>query len=47
MDMVLDLMELIMDNFMVVGNLFESCLENISKILERCMETNLVLDWKK
>lgn len=42
-DMVEELMEVFMDGFLVVGNSFEPCLKNLSKELERFMETNLVL----
>ena len=36
-----------MDDFSVYGNSFDNCLENLEKILERCVETNLVLNWGK
>ena len=36
-----------MDDFSVFGNSFENCLENLKKILRRCMETNLILSWEK
>ncbi|KAL5583197.1 hypothetical protein UlMin_015639 [Ulmus minor] len=29
------------------GDSFGSCLENLAKVLERCEETNLVLNWEK
>ncbi|GJV54152.1 putative nucleotidyltransferase, ribonuclease H [Tanacetum coccineum] len=36
-----------MDDFPVFGNSFDSCLTNLSKMLARCEETNLVLHWEK
>ncbi|GJT63541.1 reverse transcriptase domain-containing protein [Tanacetum coccineum] len=46
-DMCKDFMEVFMDNFSVFENSFISCLDNLSKMLARCEETNLVLDWEK
>ncbi|CAN6557506.1 unnamed protein product [Malus baccata var. baccata] len=36
-----------MDDFSVFGDSFDGCLENLTLILKRCMETNLVLNWEK
>jgi len=36
-----------MDDFMVYGDSFDKCLENLSSILKRCIETNLVLNYEK
>ena len=36
-----------MDDFSVYGDSFDRCLENLALVLKRCMETNLVLNWKK
>ncbi|GJV43613.1 reverse transcriptase domain-containing protein [Tanacetum coccineum] len=46
-DMCKDFMEVFMDDFSVFGNSFNSCLNNLSKMLARCEETNLVLNWEK
>ncbi|GJT66101.1 reverse transcriptase domain-containing protein [Tanacetum coccineum] len=46
-DMVEDFMEVFMDDFSVFGNSFNCCLANLDRILARCEETNLVLNWKK
>ena len=35
-----------MDDFSVLGNSFDNCLENLRLVLVRC-ETNLVLNWEK
>ncbi|GJY58272.1 hypothetical protein Tco_0458164, partial [Tanacetum coccineum] len=40
-------MEVFMDDFSVFGNSFRTCLSNLSKMLARCEETNLVLNWEK
>lgn len=39
--------EVFMDDFTVYGDSFDSCLDNLTKILKRCMETNLVLNYEK
>ncbi|GJT75480.1 DNA-directed DNA polymerase [Tanacetum coccineum] len=46
-DMVEDFMKVFMDDFSVFGNSFEQCLNNLDKMLGRCEETNLVLNWEK
>ncbi|GKA55530.1 putative nucleotidyltransferase, ribonuclease H [Tanacetum coccineum] len=46
-DMVEDFMEVFMDDFLVFGNSFDKCLNNLDKMLSRCEETNLVLNWEK
>ncbi|KAK1681889.1 hypothetical protein QYE76_042737 [Lolium multiflorum] len=39
--------EVFMDDFSVYGNSFDNCLRNLDKVLQRCEETNLVLNWEK
>ncbi|GJY34140.1 reverse transcriptase domain-containing protein [Tanacetum coccineum] len=46
-DMVEDFMEVYMDDFSVFGNSFDCCLANLDRMLARCEETNLVLNWEK
>jgi len=46
-DMIEDIMEVFMDDFLVYGSSFEDCLENLYKVLARCEEKHLVLNWKK
>ncbi|GKD25183.1 reverse transcriptase domain-containing protein [Tanacetum coccineum] len=46
-DMVEDFMEVFMDDFSVFGNSCDCCIANLDKMLARCEETNLVLNWKK
>ncbi|GJX41450.1 reverse transcriptase domain-containing protein [Tanacetum coccineum] len=40
-------MEVFMDDFLVFGDSFDSCLSNLEKMLKRCEDTNLVLNWEK
>ena len=46
-DMVENIMEIFMDDFSVFGASFDSCLSNLGLVLQRCVETNLVLNWEK
>nr|GEX80611.1 reverse transcriptase domain-containing protein [Tanacetum cinerariifolium] len=46
-DMIEKMMEVFMDDFSVFGDTFSSCLSNLDKMLNRCEETNLVLNWEK
>ncbi|GJU61719.1 reverse transcriptase domain-containing protein [Tanacetum coccineum] len=46
-DMVKDFMEVFMDYFSVFSNSFNCCLANLDRMLSRCKETNLVLNWEK
>ncbi|XP_048502941.1 uncharacterized protein LOC125498721 [Beta vulgaris subsp. vulgaris] len=41
------IMEVFMDDFSVYGSTFDTCLVNITKVMKRCEECNLVLNWKK
>src|SRR3954462_4081261 len=42
-----EIVEVFMDDFSVYGNSFDHCLHNLNKVLQRCEETNLVLNWEK
>jgi hypothetical protein len=46
-DMVEKFLEVFMDNFSVFGSSFDNCLHNLSFVLKRCKETNLILSWEK
>ncbi|GJV02111.1 hypothetical protein Tco_1335680 [Tanacetum coccineum] len=46
-DMIEETMEVFMDDFSVFGDSFLSCLSHLDKILKRCEDTNLVLNWEK
>ncbi|RDX98028.1 Retrovirus-related Pol polyprotein from transposon 17.6, partial [Mucuna pruriens] len=45
-DLLEECMEVFMNDFMVYANTFEACLGNLSCMLKRCMETNLVLNYE-
>jgi len=36
-----------MDDFSIFGPSFEGCLSNLERVLQRCEESNLVLNWEK
>ncbi|GKF33270.1 reverse transcriptase domain-containing protein, partial [Tanacetum coccineum] len=40
-------MEVFMDDFSVFGNLLGNCLSRLDKMLKRCEDTNLCLNWEK
>src|ERR1043165_5245720 len=46
-DMIEDSMEVFMDDFSVFGSSFDQCLGNLERMLQRCEETSLVLNWEK
>ncbi|XP_073298528.1 uncharacterized protein [Primulina huaijiensis] len=46
-DMAEEIMEVFMDDFSVFGSSFDHCLHNLSLVLQRCQEKNLVLNWEK
>ena len=46
-DMIEHILEIFMDDFSVFGDSYEGCLENLQRVLERCQEKNLVLNWEK
>ncbi|GKB50981.1 reverse transcriptase domain-containing protein [Tanacetum coccineum] len=46
-DMIEETMEVFMDDFSVFGDSFSSCLSYLDKMLQRCEDTNLVLNWEK
>nr|GEY32491.1 reverse transcriptase domain-containing protein [Tanacetum cinerariifolium] len=39
--------EVFLDDFSVFGNSFQSCLSHLEKLLKRCEDTNLCLNWDK
>ena len=43
-DYVENIIEVFMDDFSVYVNSLDECLENLTLVLKRCMETNLVLN---
>ncbi|GKE71368.1 reverse transcriptase domain-containing protein [Tanacetum coccineum] len=46
-DMIKNTMEVFMDDFLVFGDSFDSFLSKLEKMLKRCEDMNLVLNWEK
>ncbi|GJU72537.1 reverse transcriptase domain-containing protein [Tanacetum coccineum] len=46
-DMIEKTIEVFMDDFLVFGDSFSSCLAHLEMMLKRCEDTNLVLNWEK
>nr|GEW39743.1 reverse transcriptase domain-containing protein [Tanacetum cinerariifolium] len=46
-DMIEKTMDVFMDDFLVFGDSFSSCLSHLVTMLQQCEDTNLVLDWEK
>ncbi|KAJ9542541.1 hypothetical protein OSB04_029047 [Centaurea solstitialis] len=46
-DMIENCMEVFMDDFSVFGNSFDECLNSLDRVLARCEESHLVLNWEK
>jgi len=46
-DLIHECVEVYMDDFIVYGNAFDDCLNNLEKVLKRCIETNLSLSNEK
>ncbi|GJT99061.1 reverse transcriptase domain-containing protein [Tanacetum coccineum] len=46
-DMIEKTMEVFMDDFSVFRKSFSTCLFNLGKMLKRCEDTNLALNWEK
>ncbi|RDY01778.1 Retrovirus-related Pol polyprotein, partial [Mucuna pruriens] len=46
-DLLQECMEVFMDDFTMYADSFDACLENLSKVLTRCIDTNLVLNFEK
>nr|GEV69373.1 reverse transcriptase domain-containing protein [Tanacetum cinerariifolium] len=46
-DMIEKTMKVFMDDFSIFGNSFQSCLSYLERMLKRCEDTNLCLNWEK
>ncbi|GJR65881.1 reverse transcriptase domain-containing protein [Tanacetum coccineum] len=46
-DMIKESVKVFMDDFSVFGNSFDTCLNNLDKMLQRCKDAHLVLNWEK
>lgn len=40
-------MEVFMDDFSIFGDSFDDCLHNLCLVLDRCVDANVTLSWKK
>nr|GFA34035.1 reverse transcriptase domain-containing protein [Tanacetum cinerariifolium] len=46
-DIIEKTIEVFMDDFSVFGNSFETCLSHLDKMIKRCEDSNLCLNWEK
>ncbi|GJT71478.1 reverse transcriptase domain-containing protein [Tanacetum coccineum] len=46
-DMIEESVKVFMDDFSVFENSFDKCLNNLDKMLQRCKDAHLVLNWEK
>ena len=46
-NMVEKILEELMDDFSIYGDTYESRLQHLERVLERCKESYLVLNWEK
>jgi hypothetical protein len=47
LEFIEEIVEVFMDDFSVYGKTFVDCLANLDKVLMRCAEVDLVLNWEK
>ena len=46
-DMIEKIMEVFKDDFSISGTTFDHCLENLDRVLQRCQENDLIVNWEK
>ncbi|GKD95471.1 hypothetical protein Tco_1379368 [Tanacetum coccineum] len=46
-DMIKESVKVLMDDFSIYGNSFDNYLNNLDKMLQRCKDAHLVLNWEK
>jgi Reverse transcriptase (RNA-dependent DNA polymerase) len=46
-DLIENIIEVFMDDFSMYDTTFDECLSNMTKVLQRCEDVNLVLNWEK
>ncbi|GJT34314.1 reverse transcriptase domain-containing protein [Tanacetum coccineum] len=46
-DMIEESVEVFMDDFFIFGNSFDTCLNNLNKMLQHCKDAHLALNWEK
>jgi len=44
-DFLENYIEVFMDDFTVYGSSFDACLDSLDRVLNRCIQTNLVLNF--
>jgi hypothetical protein len=47
LEFIKEIIEVFMDDFSVSGKTFVNCLANLDKVLTRCAEVDLVINWEK
>jgi hypothetical protein len=45
--MIEEIMEVFIDDFSIYRKTFDDCLENLDRVLQKCEEKHLVLNWEK
>jgi len=46
-DFLKNCIEVFMDDFIIYGSSFDTCLDNLDRVLNRCVENNFVLNFEK
>ncbi|XP_027062064.1 uncharacterized protein [Coffea arabica] len=46
-DMIENCIEIFMDDFTIYGGSFDQCLHHLTKVIQRCIEINLILNYEK
>nr|GEZ07013.1 reverse transcriptase domain-containing protein [Tanacetum cinerariifolium] len=46
-DMIEESVKVFMDDFSIFGDSFDKCLNDLDKMLQRCRDAHLVLNWEK
>ncbi|GJV61980.1 reverse transcriptase domain-containing protein [Tanacetum coccineum] len=46
-DMIKESVKVLMDDFSFFGNSFDTCLNKLDKMIQRCKDTHLILNWEK
>lgn len=46
-DLIEDGVEIFMDDFSIFRSFFDNCPHNLNLVLQRCKDTNLILNWEK
>ncbi|GJY74979.1 reverse transcriptase domain-containing protein [Tanacetum coccineum] len=46
-DMIKESVEVFMNDFSIFGNSFDTCLNNLDKMLQRCKDAHFILNWEK